>query len=83
MPEKTSEISYIQVQNLTEQNARQAGDQLDFGNNLPLTPSIADLNRITTAPPQGGGGEIQGHRPQPAFGVHIREAVAIVKDWAR
>ena len=81
MPEKTSEISYIQVQNRNEQNAGQAGAQQNYGNNLPLQPSVADLNRITGV--SEGSGAAQQPQPQPLFGTHIVEAVAIVKDWAR
>lgn len=80
MPEKTSEISFIQVQNRAAQNASQVTGDQNFGNNLPLKPSIADLNRITVPSPAVGGGV---NHPQPAFGVHMREAVAIVKDWMR
>jgi hypothetical protein len=82
MPEKTSEITYIQVQNRGQQNAAQAGNQPNFGNNLPLSPSIEDLNRITVVP--GIEPEAQEHKhAQPIFGTHIREAVAIVRDWTR
>jgi hypothetical protein len=87
MPEKTSAISYIQVQNRAQQNAVQAGNQPNFGNNLPLNPSVEDLNRITlvSRTTAGGGGcepEASG-TSTPMFGTHIREAVAIVRDWAK
>lgn len=81
MPEKTSGDFELQIKNQVDQNA-QPSAHLDFGNNYPLKPSIDDLNRITVVPTQEARVQ-QVRHPDPAFGTHIREAVAIVKDWVK
>ena len=80
MPAKTTEISYIQTQNPNQQNASQGVQK--SSNNLPYDPSISDFNRIIVPVPDQGGHGVN-HRLGPAFGTHVREAVAIVKDWVK
>jgi len=51
----------------------------DWGNNLPLQPSVEDLNRIIVSPEEYPKEPEREH----LLGTHVREAVAIVKDWLK
>ena len=60
-----------------------------FDNNLPVdNPTVEDLARTMTSSfdaarisfPQAAASE---GASEPLFGTHIREAVAIVKDWVK
>lgn len=58
-----------------------------FGNNLsPDNPTIEDLNRTMSSSSDAAryfSPGVVAEKTDPLFGTHIREAVAIVKDWAK
>lgn len=76
----------LQIQN-PYNNAGQATVN-GFGNNLPVdNPTIEDLTRTMSSSLDAarvyGSPNPAAEKPEPLFGTHIREAVAIVKDWAK
>ncbi len=52
------------------------------GINLPLEPSVADLNRIMS-PLAENLKESKPAEAEAPFGTHIKEAIQIVKDWRK
>lgn len=79
MPERTATTEII-VQNMI-QDATQIS-ALSYGNNLPLNPTVEDLNRIVSGYNQSCS-EAEPAKEERLFGNHIREAVALVKDWVQ
>jgi len=63
------------------QDATQANVFCCLGSNLPANPSIEDLNRLVMSSEPIS--ETEPARTEPLFGTHIREAVAIVRDWVK
>jgi hypothetical protein len=45
----------------------------------PVYVGVRDLSKV----PELVGDKVLALRPDPPFGTHVREAVAIVKDWVR
>jgi hypothetical protein len=75
----------IECQNSVMQGLGQPGGQSGFVNNLPLQgATVEDFNRTI----QCSANSSQSQRVEPMhvndeapFGTHIREAIAIIKDW--